>query len=238
MEIALIGYGKMGKAIEKLAIERGHSIVLAIGIDNLEDFTLERLKRATVAIEFTGPESAFSNIMRCFSAGLPVVCGSTGWLGHFNEASAATHHYQTAFLYASNFSLGVNLFFAINRFVAGLMKKYPSYAVHLKEIHHTAKIDAPSGTAITLADQIIDELPTKTHWVNSPQNDAEALEITSIRRDPAPGTHVVTYQSDVDVIRISHEAISRTGFALGAVLAAEHLVGKKGVFTMKEVLGL
>jgi len=238
MRIALIGYGKMGKAIEAIALQRGHEVVLRVGIENLEDFTPENLETADVAIEFTGPESAFENIKKCMESGVSVVSGSTGWLARYNEAVNLCKENQTGFLYASNFSLGVNLFFALNTYLAKLMAPYPNYAPSITEIHHTAKLDAPSGTAITLAEQMLAELKQKKGWVNIAGENPDQLFIESKRIDPAPGTHTIRYQSPIDTITIEHEAHSREGFALGAVVAAEFLYGKKGVYTMKEVLGL
>jgi 4-hydroxy-tetrahydrodipicolinate reductase len=238
MRIALIGYGKMGKAIDAIALQRGHEVVLRIGIENLEDFTTENLKSADIAIEFTGPESAFENIQHCMNAGVSVVSGSTGWLSRYQEAVNLSKQTQTGFLYASNFSLGVNLFFALNTYLAKLMAPYPNYTPSITEIHHTAKLDAPSGTAITLAEQMLAELKQKKTWVNAEGGTPDQLYIESKRIDPAPGTHTIRYQSAIDTITIEHEAHSREGFALGAVVAAEFLFGKKDVYTMKEVLGL
>jgi 4-hydroxy-tetrahydrodipicolinate reductase len=238
MNIALIGYGKMGKAIEEIALSRGHQVVLAVGIENLEDKTIENIKRADVAIEFTGPESAFENIKLCLDAGVPIVSGSTGWLKDLAEAEAYSKERNTGFIYSSNFSIGVNIFFAVNKKLAELMSRHPDYDVQLTEIHHTHKKDAPSGTAITLADQVMEFLPSKTKWVNTPSEDTSALVILSERVDPAPGTHTVRYTSAIDDIEITHTAHNRKGFAGGAVLAAEFLQGKAGVFTMKDVLGI
>jgi 4-hydroxy-tetrahydrodipicolinate reductase len=236
MKIALIGYGKMGKAIEEIAIQRGHEIVLRVGIENLEDNTIENIQRADVAIEFTGPEIAFDNISRCLQADTPVVSGSTGWLNRFDEVRELCIKKGGAFLYASNFSVGVNIFFAINKKLAELIAPYSEYSPEIKEIHHTQKKDAPSGTAITLAEHILAKNTSKSRWVNEPSVHPEDLLIVSERTDPAPGTHVITYRSEIDEIEISHTAHSRKGFALGAVLAAEFLQGKKGVFNMNDVL--
>jgi 4-hydroxy-tetrahydrodipicolinate reductase len=238
MKIALIGYGKMGKAIEQIAVSRGHEIVLKVGIENLEDNTVEKISVADVAIEFTGPESAFENVKRCIDAGVPVVCGSTGWLKDLREAEAYSEAGQTGFLYASNFSIGVNIFFALNQKLAKLMSQQPDYQVTLTEIHHTEKKDAPSGTAITLAEQVIKLIPDKKTWVNRMSADNSVLPIISERVDPAPGTHIVKYQSVIDEIEIKHTAHSRQGFAVGAVLAAEFLKQKKGVFNMNDVLAI
>ncbi len=238
MKIALIGYGKMGKAIEAIAIERGHEVVLKVGIENLEDFTPGNVKLADVAIEFTGPESAFENIKRLMDAGVPVVSGSTGWLQHYDEAVEKCSQAGTGFLYASNFSLGVNLFFALNKYLATLMAGFPEYQASMTEIHHTAKLDAPSGTAITLAEQMVSILPGKKGWTKEAKDSGDSIHIESKRIDPAPGTHTIRYSSAIDTITIEHEAHSRQGFAFGAVLAAEFLSGKKGVYTMNDVLRL
>ena len=238
MKIALIGYGKMGKAIESLMPPRGHEAVLKIDEFNRPSLTAGQLRQADVAIEFTGPESAVDNLLLCFEAGIPVVCGSTGWLKDWDRVKTACETAGGALLYASNFSVGVNIFFSINRRLAALMNTRPEYDVSLTEIHHTAKRDAPSGTGITLAEGILETLDRKKDWVNHPSDQPEELEIISERIDPAPGTHKVRYTSDVDDIELIHTAHNRQGFALGALLAAEYVYGKKGIYTMKEVLGL
>jgi 4-hydroxy-tetrahydrodipicolinate reductase len=237
MKIALIGYGKMGKAIEQIAVSRGHTIVLTISAENLEDNTVARLREADLAIEFTGPESAFDNVKRCLEAGIPVVCGSTGWLDHLEEARKSSLAAQTAFLYASNFSVGVNIFFEVNKRLAELMAPHPDYEVRITEIHHTEKRDAPSGTAITLAEQVLEKIHRKKEWVNHISDNLDELEILSERIDPAPGTHTIEYRSEIDTIEIKHTAHNRRGFATGAVLAAEFILGKKGNFQMSDVLG-
>lgn len=238
MKIAIIGYGKMGHMIEDIALQRGHQVVLKIHIDNTEEFTEEATKAADVAIEFTAPESAFENVKRCIEFGVPVVSGSTGWNKHIPEAKEYCLQKGGAFLHASNFSIGVNIFFQLNKLLAKLMATQPEYDVTLKEIHHTQKLDSPSGTAVTLAEQVIENIGRKKSWVNTPANETEELSIISERIDPAPGTHHVKYTSEVDDIEIIHTAHSRKGFALGAVLAAEFLKGKKGVFSMDDVLHL
>jgi len=238
MNIALIGYGKMGKAIEAIAVQRGHTIVLKISIDNTEDNTIENIRKADVAIEFTGPDSAFENISKCFEAGVPVVSGSTGWLDRYEEAVWNCKEQNGALLYASNFSVGVNIFFEVNKRLAQLMSTQKEYDVSMEEIHHTQKLDAPSGTAITLAEQILAVNPFKDKWVNHPSDNKKELVIISKREDPAPGTHSIKYHSAVDDIEIIHTAHNRTGFALGAVLAAEFLVGKRGIYKMADVLSL
>jgi 4-hydroxy-tetrahydrodipicolinate reductase len=238
MKIALIGYGKMGQAIEEIALQKGHEVVLRINIDNTEDMTEENLRQADVAIEFTGPESAFENLKSCIQAGIPVVCGSTGWLNKWNEIQNYCEINNGALVYASNYSIGVNLFFEVNKFLSKLMAVYKEYDVKLEEIHHTQKKDAPSGTAITLAEQVLENVSRKKHWVNHISNNEDELEIISERIDPAPGTHKIKYTSTIDDIEIVHTAHNRIGFAGGALRAAEFLAGKKGIYTMKDVLGL
>jgi len=235
MKIALIGYGKMGKAIEEIALQKGHTICLTIDLYNLEDLTKENLQKADVAIEFTSPENAANNILQCFDAGVPVVCGTTGWLNNLSKVKEICIEQNGSFLYASNFSIGVNIFFELNKKLAELMSKQ-DYKVTIEETHHTQKKDAPSGTAITIAEQIIKELSHKKQWVNQESNNAEDLSIISHRIDPAAGTHAVKYSSDVDNIEIIHTAHNRKGFASGAVLAAEFIKDKKGIFTMRDVL--
>jgi 4-hydroxy-tetrahydrodipicolinate reductase len=234
MKIALIGYGKMGKAIEQIALERQHEIVLRIDADNQHEFA--NLRHADVAIEFTSPETAVANMLKCFDAAVPVVCGSTGWMMHFHSVEQTCKEKQGTLFYSSNFSVGVNIFFELNKKLASLMKLQNSYEVSIEEIHHTQKKDAPSGTAISLAEQIMHQLPNKTNWTNAPAVNADELYIESKRIDPAPGTHTVTYHSNIDDILIQHTAHNRTGFATGAVLAAEFLWNKKGVYTMQDML--
>ena len=238
MKIALIGYGKMGKAIEEIALAKGHEVVLKIDMDNQHEFTAENLSKADVAIEFTGPHSAVDNLKKLFDAGTPVVSGSTGWLERWDEVKNYCQSKNGAFIYASNFSIGVNLFFEVNTYLAKLMSNHPEYEASMEEIHHTQKKDAPSGTAITLAEQVLQQIKTKKQWVNENSTNNEDLIITSKRIDPAPGTHSIKYHSEIDDIEIIHTAHSRKGFAGGAVAAAEFLAGKKGIYTMKDVLGL
>lgn len=229
----------MGRAVEAVAQQRGHEILCRVDVHNREEWLRpDRLSAADVAIEFTTPESAVDNLLACFAAQVPVVCGTTGWLERWPEVEKACRDKHQALVYASNFSLGVNLFFALNRYLAQLMAGYPQYEVNLREIHHTQKKDAPSGTAITLAEQILRHLTRKKRWVKGETNDAEALPIFSERVDPVPGIHIVRYASEVDEIEIKHTAHSREGFAWGAVLAAEWVQGKKGIFSMEDVLGL
>ena len=238
MKIAILGYGKMGRAIEGLAIEGGHEIVLKIDRDNRGELTQEALRKADVAIEFSRPESAFDNIRLCLEAGLPVVSGTTGWLDRIEEVKAICAREKGAFFYAPNFSIGVNLFFAMNRYLAALMEEQQTYDVKMEEVHHTQKLDAPSGTAIRLAEDLLNELSRKKKWVNQGSEDPEDLEITSRRIDDVPGTHEVTWTSTVDTMTIRHEAHSREGFARGALRAAEWLVGREGFFGMADLLGI
>lgn len=238
MKIALIGYGKMGKAIEEIALQRGHQVILKIDIENANEFTKENLAAADVAIEFTSPHSAYENVKKLMQFGVPTVCGSTGWLEKLEDIHKLCKENQAAFLYASNFSVGVNIFFEVNKRLAALMAPHKDYELQLTEIHHTAKKDAPSGTAITLAEQILEVIPRKTKWVNHISDNTDELEILSERIDPAPGTHKIKYSSPIDDIEIIHTAHSRKGFAGGAVLAAEFLANKKGIYSMKDVLGL
>jgi 4-hydroxy-tetrahydrodipicolinate reductase len=238
MKIALIGYGKMGKAIESIALNKGHEIVLKIDIQNNQDLTEAAIQKADVAIEFTGPHSAFENVKKCITWGVPVVSGSTGWLEKWNEIKDLCEAKNGTLIYSSNYSIGVNLFFELNKQLAQLMAPYNNYDVSMTEVHHTEKKDAPSGTAISLAEQILSHLGRKNKWVNSASANSNELVIQSERIDPAPGTHMVKYSSEVDDIEIIHTAHTRVGFASGAVLAAEFAFEKKGIFTMKDVLGL
>lgn len=238
MKIGIIGYGKMGKAIEALALQKGHDVVFKIDASNANAFTQEVANKADVAIEFTGPDPAFRHILQCIKFELPVVSGSTGWLDKWPQIEAACINHNGTVVYSSNYSIGVNLFFEINQHLAKLMDPYPDYDVTMKEIHHTEKKDAPSGTAITLAEQIIAKLGRKQQWINENASNPNEISIRSERIDPAPGTHSVSYHSEIDSIEIIHTAHSRQGFAAGAILAAEFAINKKGVFNMKDVLGL
>ncbi len=238
MKIALIGYGKMGKAIEEIALSKGHQIVLKIDVQNSHEFTEQAVQQADVAIEFTGPHSAFENVKKCIEFGIPVVSGSTGWLEKFGEIEKMCNENKGCLIYSSNYSIGVNLFFEVNKQLAKLMEPYDQYNVSMTEIHHTEKKDAPSGTAISLAEQILESIGRKNKWVNAASATPTDLIITSERIDPAPGTHTVTYSSPIDTIEITHTAHTRKGFASGAVLAAEFAKGKYGIFNMKDVLGL
>lgn len=239
MNIVLLGYGKMGRAIEEIAVAKGHTIVTKVGIENLEDRTVENIKKGDVVIEFSSPDSAYENVKMCIENGVPVVCGSTGWLDKYEEIKKLTEQKKGRLLYASNFSVGVNIFFALNKKLAELMAPHKEYEVDLKEIHHTQKLDAPSGTAITLAQGVLGAIERKKKWVNQPSEREEELVIISERTDPAPGTHIINYHSDIDDICITHTAHSRKGFASGAVLAAEFLAKTTpGVYSMKDVLGI
>jgi len=236
MKIALIGYGKMGQTIEKIVRERGHEIVSVIDIDNLDDFDSAAFKSADVAIEFTRPESAIGNIRRCFMAKVPVVCGTTGWAQEIEKVKQEMVQAGGTLFWTSNFSLGVNVFFAVNKYLAKLMNQFPSYNVEMTEIHHTQKLDAPSGTAITLAEGIIENVERKKTWAKEVQTKDSEIAIKAIRQGDVPGTHIINYESDIDVISISHEAKNRQGLALGAVVAAEYTAGKKGFLSMTDVL--
>ncbi len=237
MNIVIIGYGKMGKAVEQLARSRGHIIS---GIIDRHLMSSERaliLKQGDVAIEFSNPESAFQNISEAITEEIPVISGTTGWTDHLNEITSLVQKKNGAFLYASNFSLGVNILFAINERLARIMNHHTQYDVSMVESHHIHKKDAPSGTALTLAEQIIENLDRKKEWNLSPAQD-DTLHINSIRAGEVFGMHEVRYTSDIDRLSIAHEAFSRNGFALGAVLAAEWLYGRHGVYSMKDMLGL
>ena len=233
MNIALLGYGKMGKTIEQIAKKRGHQIVLKVDKDDYDyDIT-----KADVAIDFSIPNVAFSNISNCINNQIPVISGTTGWLEDYNKAVALCKEKQGAFIYASNFSLGVNIFFELNKTLARMMTNLKQYKVSLEEIHHTQKLDAPSGTAISLANDIITEHSNYKQWKLEESNE-NTINITAKRIDDVPGTHTITYESEVDAITIKHVAHNRQGFALGAVIAAEWIVGKTGVFTMNDVLNI
>ena len=232
MKIALLGYGKMGQVIERIAVERGHEIVLKKDEFN----TYDGLSNADVAIDFSVPTAAVDNISSCFHANVPVVSGTTGWLDHYDEMLALCAEKNGGFISSSNFSLGVNLFFGLNEYLAKMMSKFDSYKVDMEEIHHTQKLDAPSGTAISLAKGVI-ENSDYTNWTMDEAKNNE-IHIEAKRIGTVPGTHTVTYNSPIDSIEIKHTAHNREGFALGAVIAAEWIVGKNGVFTMKDVLDL
>jgi dihydrodipicolinate reductase len=225
MKIALIGYGKMGHEIKQMALEREHEITAVIDIDNQVDFDSQAFLSADVAIEFTRPETAYANYLKCFEKNMPVVAGTTGWLQHLNEVKAYCMNRGQTFFYASNYSIGVNIFFALNKYLARIMNKYPGYYVSMEERHHVHKLDSPSGTAISLAEDIVANVDR-----------IDTLPINSIREGEVPGTHEVVYESEADIITIRHDAKSRKGFALGAVMAAEFIKEKKGFFTMDDML--
>ncbi len=236
MKIALIGYGKMGKEIEQILIARGHTIPLIIDLNNTNDLDTAHLQKVDVAIEFTTPSTAYGNVVKCLEEGVPVVCGTTAWLDKLPEVEQLCKEKNGAFFYASNYSIGVNIFFEINRRLAQLMNRFGEYDVTIEETHHTQKKDAPSGTAVTLAEGVLENLDRKQKWVCGTTTVPEELEVVAIRRSVVPGTHTVTYESDVDALSITHMAKSRRGFALGAVLAAEFLHGKTGIFSMKDLM--
>ena len=242
MKIALLGYGKMGQIIDQLATDRGHEIVLKIDENTVAELTNENLRKADVAIDFSTPETVLNHIQLCFDAGIPIVVGTTGWYGKLQEVKNSCDAGNKTLLYASNFSIGVNVFFHINKVLAKVMNRYPQYDVQVEEIHHLAKLDSPSGTAMTLAEDIIDELDRKNEWVNElVGNDKEVilthdqLLIESHRIEAVPGTHTVIYSSEVDEIEMKHTAHNRAGFALGAVLAAEWLQNRRGFFSVSDM---
>ncbi|HEY0055465.1 MAG TPA: 4-hydroxy-tetrahydrodipicolinate reductase [Pedobacter sp.] len=242
MKIALLGYGKMGRIIEQFALDRGHEIVLKIDENSLDQRTIENLQNADIAIDFSTPNSVISNINCCFEAGLPLVVGTTGWYDQLDDIKEECLSTDNALLYASNFSVGVNVFFFVNEVLSKIMNRYPQYDVLVEEIHHTQKLDSPSGTAITIAEGILEGLDRKKTWVNELVGNGEDLVtkpeqllIESHRIEDVPGTHTVVYSSEVDDIEFKHKAHGRAGFALGAVLAAEWLQGKKGFYSVKDM---
>ena len=242
MKIALLGYGKMGQIIERFALDRGHEIVLKITVDNKEDLTESNLRKADVAIDFSAPDAALDNIYACFAANLPVVVGTTGWYGQLQEVKNECLTSNNTLLYGSNFSIGVNIFFHMNKVLAQLMNNFPAYEVQVEEIHHTQKLDSPSGTAMTIAEGIIDNLDRKTEWVNelvgTPFEEVlkkEELLIESHRIENIPGTHTVVYSSEVDEIEFKHTAHSRSGFALGAIVAAEWVEHRQGFYNITDI---
>lgn len=236
MKIALIGYGKMGREIEKIAKERGHEICSVIDIDNLQDFDSPEFLQTNVAIEFTRPDTAFSNYQKCFERHIPVVAGTTGWLAHLEEIKAACENGEQTFFYASNYSIGVNIFFALNKYLAKMMNPFSDYDVKMEEVHHIHKLDSPSGTGITLAEGILENIDRKDCWKEAQEGKPNELLIHSIREGEVPGIHEISYESEVDVISIKHDAKNRKGLALGAVLAAEFTYKKKGFLTMNDML--
>ncbi len=236
MKIALIGYGKMGKTIERIARERGHEIVSVIDVDNLDDFGSQAFKSADIAIEFTVPQVALSNYRSAFAAGVAVVSGTTGWTEELPQIKKEIEEGGNTLFWTSNFSIGANVFMAVNKYLAGIMNQFPNYNVEITEIHHTQKLDAPSGTAITLAEGIIENLERKSCWVKEVETKPDEIAIKSIRQGQVPGIHSILYESEVDTIEITHDAKSREGLALGAVIAAEFTAGKKGFLGMQDLL--
>ena len=235
MKIALLGYGKMGHIIEKIAQDRKHEIVLKIDVDNQHELTAENLQKADVAIEFSTPATVLEHIEACFEAKVPVIVGTTGWYGHLQRLKDECEQNGSTMLYASNFSVGVNVFFHVNKVLARLMNNYPYYDVQVEEIHHIHKLDKPSGTAITIAEQILERIDRKNKW-SIEEKSSDTLFIKDIREGEVPGTHIIKYTSAVDDIEIMHKAHNRQGFALGSVVAAEYLYGKKGIFTMQDLI--
>lgn len=238
MNIVLLGYGKMGKVIEKIALDRGHTIVARIDVNNRQDFEALTTAQVDAVIEFSHPSSAFENVKACINKGFPVVCGTTGWLENKPTVEALALEKDGAFFWSSNYSIGVNIFFQLNKMLAKLISPQKQYTVSTTEIHHTEKKDSPSGTAITIAEGLIENLEGKSKWINNEIPAQDEVAIWSAREGKVPGTHIVKYISDIDQIEISHIAHGREGFALGAVVAAEWIVGKKGVFGMNDLLAL
>ncbi len=236
MKIALIGYGKMGKTIERIALERGHEIVSIIDVENLNDFDSDAFKSADVAIEFTVPQVALSNYRRAFASGVAVVSGTTGWTAELPQLKREIEDGGKTLFWTSNFSLGVNIFMAVNKYLAKIMNQFPNYDVEMTEVHHTQKLDAPSGTAITLAEGILENIDRKTSWVKEIESKSDEIAIKSIREGQVPGIHTIRYESEVDLIEITHDSKNREGLALGAVLAAEFTCGKKGFLGMNDML--
>jgi len=238
MNIAIFGYGKMGKEIEKLAEEKGHSVILRIDENNTNSINDKDFQNIDVAIEFSSPESAFKNINLCLDNNIPVVSGTTGWLDRFDEVISRCKTENKTFFYASNYSLGVNIIFKLNNYLAHIMDNFPAYNVEIEETHHIQKLDAPSGTAITLAEGIIANNKRVNNWEKEESASKDSIPIKSIREGSVPGNHKIIYLSSFDTIMIEHDAKSRKGFALGAVLAAEFIIGKKGYFTMNDLLNI
>ncbi len=236
MKVAIIGYGKMGREIHKILLQRGHSVPLIIDMDNSGDLNAKNLAEIDVAIEFTTPTTAYGNLVKCIESGTPVVSGTTGWLDRFEELKSLCAKCGGGLFYASNYSLGVNLMFRINKQLAQLMNKFSGYSVEVEEIHHIHKVDAPSGTAITIAEGLIEGLDSKSGWVNDTTPQAQEIEIKSIREGEVPGTHTVTYESPDDILELKHTIKNRSTLAYGAVIAAEFLCGKQGVYSMEDML--
>ncbi|GHT19582.1 4-hydroxy-tetrahydrodipicolinate reductase [Bacteroidia bacterium] len=236
MKIALIGYGKMGHEIESIALGRGHNIVSIIDIDNQADFDSPAFRSADVAIEFSRPETAFANYQKCFERNIAVVAGTTGWLAKLDDVKKACKDGGKTFFYASNYSIGVNIFFAVNKYLAKIMNDFPPYDVRMEEIHHVHKLDSPSGTGISIAEGILQHIDRKKTWKEGVEGRADELLIETKRLGEVPGFHEVVYESEADSIRFTHDAKNRKGFALGAVLAAEFVQGKTGFLTMADLL--
>jgi len=237
MNIALIGYGRMGHEIKKMAVKMGHRVTVKIDVNNLEDLNPEKLADADVVIEFTTPDSAFRNIAKCLEMSKPVVSGTTGWLKHYDEAVKLCLKHETSFIHSSNFSIGVNILYRVNSELACLMAGHKEYKPFIEEIHHSKKLDAPSGTAIVLAEEIRKQHPSYEGWCPADEPMNNCIPIKSVRRGKIPGTHIVVWDSDADTISLKHKAKGRKGFALGAIIAAEYIKSRKGVFTMADVLG-
>ena len=235
MKVAIIGYGKMGHEIEQVLLDRGHSVALIIDQENVADLNAEKLADIDVAIEFTTPTTAYTNVRTCIECGTPIVSGTTGWHDRLEELQALCREKDSTMIWSSNYSLGVNITFRLNRYLAELMNRFEGYTVAIEEIHHTQKKDAPSGTAISLANDILARVERKESWVKEPTTDERAIEITSLREGTVPGTHTVTYESADDKIEVKHTLFSRRALALGAVVAAEFIATKKGVFTIDDV---
>ncbi len=236
MRIGIIGFGKIGQEIKKLAIERGHQVNLIIDLENRNDLNPRNLKKVDVVFEFTTPETAPDNIISCFDGGVGVVSGTTGWMDHFDKVADHCRHTKQAFFYASNYSVGVNILFSINRYLAAIMNRFPEYHVFIEEVHHLQKLDAPSGTAITLANEMIPLLDQKDRWEPTGENSDQVIPIQSVRKNQVTGIHTVSYHSEFDTLEIRHSAKSRRGFAVGALMAAGFLIGKKGVFGMQDLM--
>ncbi|MGE5418634.1 MAG: 4-hydroxy-tetrahydrodipicolinate reductase, partial [Chloroflexota bacterium] len=237
MNLALIGYGRMGHEIEAAAVKRGHVLKLIIDVNNINDLNSENLKGIDAAIEFTFPEAALGNIMTCIKNRIPVVSGTTGWLKDYEKAAEACRKHRSAFIHSTNFSIGVNLLFMLNAQLAKHMSRYHDYSVSIEEIHHTKKLDAPSGTAITLTEGISHNHPGYDGWIFPGESAEGKIPVTAVREGNVPGTHIVTWDSEIDTITLRHEAKNRKGLALGAVIAAEFIHGREGVFTMSDVMG-
>ena len=235
MKVAIIGYGKMGHEIEQVLLSRGHSVALIIDQDNAHDLCAEKLAGVDVAIEFTTPTTAYSNVRTCIECGTPVVSGTTGWHDKLEELQRLCRERGSSMIWSSNYSLGVNITFRLNRYLAELMNRFDAYNIDIEEIHHTQKKDAPSGTAISLANDIIARVERKQRWLNEPTEEADAIAITSLREGMVPGTHTVTYTSEDDKIEVRHTLFSRRALALGAVVAAEFVAPRKGVFTIDDL---